>query len=41
VKEKKAIEAIDLSIGKYCSVSKMLEKSSEITTSFEILPADS
>jgi putative redox protein len=41
VKEKKAVEAIDLSIGKYCSVSKMLEKSSEITTSFEILPAES
>lgn len=41
VKEKKATEAIELSIGKYCSVSKMLEKSSEITTSFEILQADS
>lgn len=36
LKEKKVKEAIDLSIEKYCSVSKMLEKAVEITTSYEI-----
>ncbi len=34
---KKVQRAIDLSVGKYCSVSKMLEKTAEITTSFEII----
>lgn len=33
---KKVERAIDLSINKYCSVSKALEKSSEIKTSYEI-----
>lgn len=33
---KKVERAIDLSIGKYCSVSKALEKGSEITWSYEI-----
>ncbi len=37
VKEKKAVQAIDLSIEKYCSVSKILELSAEITTSFELI----
>jgi putative redox protein len=32
----KVEKAIELSVGKYCSVSKALEKSSEITYSFEI-----
>lgn len=35
--ETKVAKAIDLSIGKYCSVSKTLEKSSIITHSFEII----
>ncbi|MDZ7716953.1 MAG: OsmC family protein [Balneolaceae bacterium] len=33
---KKVERAIDLSINKYCSVSKALEKGSEIKTSYEI-----
>lgn len=33
---KKVERAIDLSINKYCSVSKALEKGSEITTSYKI-----
>ena len=33
----KVKKAIELSIGKYCSVSKALEKSSKITHSFEIV----
>ena len=37
VKEAKAKRAIDLSMEKYCSVSKMLEASVEITTSFEVI----
>lgn len=37
VEEEKAKRAIDLSVGKYCSVSKMLEKTANITTSFEII----
>ncbi len=37
VKENKAEQAIAMSVGKYCSVSKMIEKSAEITTSFEII----
>lgn len=36
--ERKVERAIDLSINKYCSVSKTLEKTSEITQSFEITP---
>ena len=39
IKEKKAQEAINLSIEKYCSVSKMLEKAAEIKTSFVIIPS--
>ena len=34
----KAQKALELSINKYCSVSKALEKSSEISFSFEINP---
>ncbi len=34
---KKVERAIDLSINKYCSVSKALEKGSEITHSYEIV----
>lgn len=41
IKDKKAKEAIDLSVEKYCSVSKMLEKTAEITTSYEIIDAAS
>jgi len=37
VKTAKAQQAVDLSLEKYCSVSKMLEKSAEITGSFEII----
>lgn len=33
----KVERAIELSVGKYCSVSKTLEKTSKITYSFEIL----
>ena len=36
LKESKVKKAIDLSINKYCSVSKILEKSATITSSFEI-----
>ena len=35
--EKKVARAIDLSLTKYCSVSKTLEKTSKITSSFEIV----
>jgi putative redox protein len=35
--EKKVARAIDLSINKYCSVSKTLEKTAKITSSFEIV----
>lgn len=35
--EKKVTRAIDLSINKYCSVSKLLEKTAEVTSSFEIV----
>lgn len=38
VEEAKASRAIELSVTKYCSVSKMLEKTAKITTSFEIVP---
>lgn len=34
--EKKVVRAINLSLDKYCSVSKTLEKTSEITYSYEI-----
>ena len=34
--EKKVARAIDLSLSKYCSVSKTLEKTAKITSSFEI-----
>ncbi len=33
----KVEKAIELSVGKYCSVSKALEKTAKITTSFEIV----
>jgi putative redox protein len=36
LKKEKVEKAIALSIGKYCSVSKMLEKSVEISSSFDI-----
>lgn len=36
LKKEKVEQAIDMSLGKYCSVSKMLEKSAEITSSYEI-----
>lgn len=36
--ERKVERAINLSINKYCSVSKTLEKTSEITYSYEINP---
>lgn len=35
--ENKVARAIDLSLSKYCSVSKMLEKTAKITSSYEIL----
>lgn len=35
--EKKVSRAIDLSINKYCSVSKTLEKTAKVTSSFEIV----
>ena len=38
LKEAKVARAIELSVTKYCTVSKMLDKTAEITTSFEILP---
>ncbi len=37
VEEDKLARAIELSMTKYCSVSKMLEKTAEITSSYEIL----
>jgi len=40
VKEKKAEQAVDLSLEKYCSVSKMLEKTATITSSFEVIVAE-
>lgn len=36
IKEKKAEQAIQLSVDKYCSVAKMLDKTAHISTSFEI-----
>jgi len=35
--EKKVARAVDLSAEKYCSVSKMLEKTAEMTHSYEII----
>lgn len=35
--EKKVARAIDLSLTKYCSVSKTLEKTAKITSSYEIV----
>lgn len=35
--ESKVARAIDLSLSKYCSVSKTLEKTAEITSSFKIV----
>ena len=35
--ENKVSRAIDLSLNKYCSVSKTLEKTAKITSSFEII----
>ncbi len=37
IKDKKAEQAVALSIEKYCSVSKMLEKAAEVSTSYEII----
>ena len=37
LKEEKVAKAINMSIEKFCSVSKALEATSEITTSFEII----
>jgi len=39
IKEKKAEQAVSLSIEKYCSVSKMLEASVNITYDFEVIPS--
>ena len=36
IKEAKAEQAVRLSMDKYCSVSKMMEKTAEITWSYEI-----
>lgn len=37
IKDKKAKQAVESSIEKYCSVAKMIEKTAEITWSFEII----
>ncbi len=37
IKEKKAEQAVNSSLEKYCSVSLMLEKAAKITSSFEII----
>lgn len=39
VKPEKAEQAITMSITKYCTVSKMIDKVATITHSFEIIPA--
>jgi putative redox protein len=39
IKPSKAEKAINMSIDKYCTVSKMIENVTRITYSFEILPA--
>ena len=38
LKESKVVKAIDLSIQKYCSVSKMLEKTAEIKSGYTLHP---
>jgi len=38
VDEKKLIRAIELSLDKYCSVAKILEKTAEISYSYELNP---
>ncbi len=40
VKPEKAARAIDMSVNRYCTVSKMIDRVARITTSFDILPAD-
>jgi putative redox protein len=40
IKEKKAEQAVALSMEQYCSVSKMLEKAVNITHSFEVIKED-
>ncbi|MEM9921281.1 MAG: OsmC family protein [Bacteroidota bacterium] len=40
LKQEKAVQAIELSLGKYCSVSKMLDKTAEITYDLTINPAE-
>ncbi|MBS1952383.1 MAG: OsmC family protein [Bacteroidetes bacterium] len=37
INEEKARKAISLSVGKYCSVAKTLEKNAKVTHSFEII----
>ena len=37
LKKEKVEKAIDMSVKTYCTVSKMLEKTAEITTSYEIV----
>ncbi len=37
LKEKKVEQAINSSLDKYCSVSKMIEKAAEITSTYEIV----
>lgn len=39
VKPEKAAKAIDMSVTKYCTVSKMIDGVTRLTTSFDILPA--
>jgi putative redox protein len=39
LKKEKVARAIELSVTKYCTVSRMLDKTAEITTSFEIIPS--
>ncbi len=38
IKEEKLKKAIDISLEKYCSVAKILEKSSEISSSYTLKP---
>lgn len=38
VRPEKAARAIDMSVNKYCTVSKMIDRVARITTSFEIRP---
>lgn len=40
LKEDKVRKAVEMSIETYCSVSKMLEKTAELTHSFEIVEAE-